>query len=330
MSAVDARSEPEPPASIEGAAAQDAAAAHDAPGLTRDGAAKARDGAAKAAGATDAATQPILEGRSISKRFPGVIALEGVSIGLLPGEVHGLIGENGAGKSTLLKILSGIYGADEGEILFEGERVRFSLPADAVKLGIEVIPQELSLALNLSVAENIMMGIHPSQVGRVRWHAVNRQAREVARSVHLEVDVRRKAETLSPAEQRLVMIARALARRARVMIMDEPTVSLTETEVEALKAVVRRLKDDGVTVVYVSHRLDEVLELTDRVTVMKDARIVAVHPTSKVSKSTLVREIVGHSLAEQFPERVEPISQEPLLKVRNLSGGRVQGISFDL
>lgn len=284
-----------------------------------------------AAGAGDRpAPGPILEGRSLAKRFPGVVALDDVSVTFMSGEVHGLVGENGAGKSTLLKVLSGIYGQDGGEVFFDGRPVRFAVPADAVKLGIEVIPQELSLAPGLSVAENIMMGIPPSHLGRVRWRAMNRRAREVALTVHLEVDVRSKADTLSPAQQRLVMIARALARNARVVIMDEPTVALAEAEVDALKAVVRRLKSDGVTIIYVSHRLEEILELTDRVTVMKDGHWVGTHPTGAVDKDTLVREIVGRSLGQQFPDRVLPSSDESLLSVRHLSGGRVRDISFDL
>ncbi len=290
----------------------------------------AQEGQTSASRSKDAAAT-ILEGRSLSKVFPGVIALDDVSIAFKAGEVHGLVGENGAGKSTLLKVLSGIYGHDRGEILFEGQPRRFSVPADAVKLGIDVIPQELSLALGLSAAENIMMGIQPaSRTGRVQWRSVNRQARAVAETVRLDADVRRKAETLSPAQQRLVMIARALARKARVLIMDEPTVALTETEVEALKAVVRDLKRSGVTVIYVSHRLDEILELTDRVTVMKDGKWVGTHPTSAVDKAMLVEQIVGRRLGEQFPERTAPRADAPLLRVRDLCGGRVRDVSFDL
>jgi ribose transport system ATP-binding protein len=293
----------------------------------RSGAQESRTSASRSGDA--AAT--ILEGRSLSKVFPGVIALDDVSIAFRAGEVHGLVGENGAGKSTLLKVLSGIYGHDSGEILFDGQPRRFSVPADAVKLGIDVIPQELSLALGLSAAENIMMGIQPaSRTGRVQWRSVNRQAREVAETVRLDADVRRKAETLSPAQQRLVMIARALARKARVLIMDEPTVALTETEVDALKAVVRDLKRSGVTVIYVSHRLDEILELTDRVTVMKDGKWVGTNPTSAVDKGMLVEQIVGRRLGEQFPERAAPRTDAPLLRVRDLCGGRVRDVSFDL
>jgi len=273
---------------------------------------------------------PLLEVRGVNKGFPGVTALSDVSVDFARGEVHGLVGENGAGKSTLLKILSGIYIPDSGEIIWDGEQVSFRVPPDAVKLGIELIPQELSLAPGLSAAENIMMGSIPSRLGRVRWREMEAQAKRVAATVHLGIDLRRKAATLSAAEQRLVMIARALARRSRLIIMDEPTVSLTATEVEALKAVVLRLRGEGVTVIYVSHRLDEVLELTDRVTVMKDSRIVATEPTAAVTKRVLIEQIIGRSYGEQFPERRALAEAPPVLRVRNLSGGIVQGVSFEL
>jgi ABC-type sugar transport system ATPase subunit len=278
----------------------------------------------------DQAPNILLEARHLSKGFPGVIALDDVSFALETGEVHGLVGENGAGKSTLLKILSGIYTPDGGEIRFAGEPVTFKVPPDAVKLGIEVIPQELSLADGLSAAENIMMGNFPSTAGRVRWREVNRQAKVVAESLELNIDVRRKAATLSPAERRMVMIARALARKARVMIMDEPSVSLTETEVNALKAIVRRLKRDGVTVVSVSHRLDEIFDLCERVTVMKDGRVVGTSPTAEVSREALIKQIIGHSLAEQFPEIAPVGAGDPMLKVTDLAGGFVRGVSFEL
>jgi ribose transport system ATP-binding protein len=285
-----------------------------------------------AGGAADAPepVTPLLEARGLSKRFPGVVALDDVSVSVRAGEVHGLVGENGAGKSTLLKIVSGVYSIDDGELLWKGEPVVFKGPPEAVKRGIELIPQELDLAFGLTAAENIMMGIYPSQLGRVRWREVNRKAREIASTVHLEADLRRKCGTLSPAEQRLVMIARALARNASLVIMDEPTVALSEVEVDALKTVVRELRKNGVTVIYVSHRLDEVLELTDRVTVMKDGRVMSTEETADVTKPRLIEQIIGRAYGEQFPDRREPASADPLLSVRKISRGFVRDISFDL
>lgn len=272
----------------------------------------------------------MLEARRLGKRFPGVVALDDVSVEIRAGEVHGLVGENGAGKSTFLKIASGLYAPDDGELLWKGEEVSFKAPPDAVKLGIELIPQELELAFNLSAAENIMMGHYESTLGRVRWREINRQAREIAASINLTADVRRKCATLSPAEQRLVMIARALARNANLLVMDEPTVSLAEVEVEALKNIVRDLRSKGVTVIYVSHRLDEVLELTDRVTVMKDGRVISTNPTASMTKTILIERIIGRPYREQFPVRQEPRSDKPVVRARNLSGGFVRDVSFDL
>jgi ribose transport system ATP-binding protein len=275
--------------------------------------------------------QPVLlEVRGVSKGFPGVVALERASINVRAGEVHGLVGENGAGKSTLLKVITGIYSADEGEILWDGEATGIKGPTDSVKLGIELIPQELSLAPGLSCAENIMMGIYPARVGRVRWRELNRRAKEVASSIHLQADLRRPAASLPPAEQRLVMIARALAREARLVIMDEPTVSLSEVEVNALKSVVRKLRQNGVAVIYVSHRLEEILELTDRVTVMKDGQVISTNDTATVDKKTLIERIIGRSYGDVFPDSVPPTLGEPVLRVRNLSGGRVRDVSFEL
>jgi ribose transport system ATP-binding protein len=174
------------------------------------------------------------------------------------------------------------------------------------------------------------MGIYPARMGRVRWRDVNRLAREVADSIHFTADVRRPAASLPAAEQRLVMIARALARKARLVIMDEPTVSLSEVEVEALKEVVRKLRADGVSVIYVSHRLDEVLELTDSVTVMKDGNVISTGPTAGMTKQSLIEQIIGRSYGDVFPDTKAPLSAEPVLRVSNLSGGRVRDINFEL
>jgi ribose transport system ATP-binding protein len=240
------------------------------------------------------------------------------------------VGENGAGKSTLIKVLGGIYHPDAGEVLWHGETVRHASPAHAIQLGIEVIPQELSLAPRLSSAENMLIANYPSQLGRVRWRTLLSRAREIADRLELDVDLRRPVGELSAAHQRLVMIGRALARDARLLIMDEPTVSLAQDEVDALLAVIRELRAHGVTFLYVSHRLDEIVELTDRVTVMKDARVATTLPTSGLGKRRMMELIVGRPLGEYFPHQGEPEGGSPLLSVRNLGRGRVRGVSFDL
>jgi ABC-type sugar transport system ATPase subunit len=273
---------------------------------------------------------PLLAATGVTKRFPGVVALDDVSLEVQAGEVHGLIGENGAGKSTLLKIVSGIYSADAGEFRVDGERVSLASPAEAARHGIEVIPQELVLAPVMSVAENILLGQYPSRGGRVRWREVRRRAEEIAARVGLRADVSTPVGELSVAGQRLTLIGRALAREARLLIMDEPTVALSEVEVEALMDVVRGLRADGVTIVYVSHRLDEVLALCDRVTVMKDGRWVATVGVSGVTKQRLVSLIVGRDLDTIYPDRSPRRDRDVRLRVRGLSGPRVRGIDFDL
>jgi ribose transport system ATP-binding protein len=272
----------------------------------------------------------LLETRGVVKTFPGVRALDRVSVQVREGEILGLVGENGAGKSTLVKVISGLYQPDAGEIFFRGERISHQSPAHAVKLGIEVVPQELSLATALSAAENMFIGNYPARATRVRWREVYRAARVMGDRLGLHADLRRPAGSLSPAHQRLVMIGRALARDVKLLIMDEPTVSLPEEEVDLLLGVIRKLRDEGVTVIYVSHRLEEVLALTDRTTVMKDARVVGTHPTATLDKPQLMSLIVGRALSEIYPEHGRPLSERPLLRVRGLSGGKVRGISFDL
>jgi ribose transport system ATP-binding protein len=275
-------------------------------------------------------TDEIIALRGINKRFPGVLALDDVSLAIRRGEVHGMVGENGAGKSTLLKIVAGLYSADQGEVVVDGEPVELSSPADALALGIEVIPQELVLAPELSVAENILLGEFPSTFGRIRWGAVHERARAITERLGLKADVETPAGQLSVAGQRLTLIARALARDARLLIMDEPSVALSETELTVLFDVVRSLRRDGVTVVYVSHRLDEVLELSDRVTVMKDGRLVGTEDVGAVDKQKLVSMIVGRDLDDVYPDRAEGARREVVMSVRGLSGDRVQDISFDL
>ncbi len=284
--------------------------------------------AGDANGAASAA--PLLEGRNLVKLFPGVRALDDVSFDVRRGEILGLVGENGAGKSTLMKIVGGLYQPDGGELVWAGERLSHLTPVSAVSRGIEVVPQELSLAPALSAAENMFFGHYPSTGGRVRWRELRRQARALAERLGLTADLRRPAGSLSPAEQRLVMIARALVHDVRLLILDEPTVSLPEEEVDRLLGVIRTLRDGGVSVIYVSHRLEEIIDLTDRVTVMKDARVVATLPTRELDKRAMMGLIVGRAIEEIFPAHGEAISDRPLLRVRGLSRRFVRDVSFDL
>ena len=223
------------------------------------------------------------------KSFPGVVALDDVSIDVRRGEILGLVGENGAGKSTLTKIIAGQYQPDAGALVWDGEIVSHPSPAHAVRLGIEMVPQELSLAPGPDGRREHVHRPLPRarSAGCAGAPCFARPSRSVSVSGSPS-DLRKPAGTLSPADQRLVMIGRALVRDVRLLIMDEPTASLPEDEVELLLGVLKKLREDGVTIIYISHRLEEILALTDRTTVMKDSRVVATQPTAILDKHELM------------------------------------------
>ena len=246
---------------------------------------------------------PILRMSGISKQFPGVKALDGVGFRLLPGEVHALMGENGAGKSTLIKVLTGVYDIDAGEIELGGRRVRFSGPQAAQRAGISTVYQEVNLCGNLSVAENIFIGREPRRWGRIRWKAVRRGAAELLGRFELDLDVAASLSSYSPAIQQMVAIARAVDVEARVLVLDEPTSSLDSGEVDRLFRVMRRLKDQGIAIVFVSHFLDQVYEIADRMTILRNGRLVGEYPTAGLPKVELVAKMIGRELAEL--ERLE-------------------------
>lgn len=215
--------------------------------------------------------EPILRMEGIVKRFPGVRALNGVDFHVAAGEVHALMGENGAGKSTLIKILTGAYHRDGGEVHWQGRQVRFDTPQEAQAAGISTIYQEVNLVPYLSVSENIFLGREPkNRLGLLRWSEMHREARELLAGFGIEVDVTVPLHTLGLATQQMVAIARAVSVSARLVVMDEPTSSLDEHEVQRLFGVVRNLKEQGVAVVFISHRLDEIYSLCDRVTILRD------------------------------------------------------------
>ena len=246
--------------------------------------------------------QPALELRAISKSFPGVRALRGVSFDVHPGEVHALLGENGAGKSTLIKILSGVHPPDEGEIYLRGERVHFADPGQAQARGIATIYQEFSLYPELTVAENIFTGHPPRWLGGLAldWR---RTAREAARLLETldagDIDVRARVGSLSVGNRQRVEIAKALSRQAQVLILDEPTAVLTQHDAERLLDVVRRLRDQGVAIIYISHRLDEIFALSSRITVLRDGQWIATQPTAETNENALIRQMVGRALQQE-------------------------------
>ncbi|WP_235718398.1 sugar ABC transporter ATP-binding protein [Mycolicibacterium goodii] len=245
---------------------------------------------------TATAVQPVVEMRGISIEFPGVKALDGVDFRLLPGEVHALMGENGAGKSTLIKALTGVYDIDAGTIVVDGTPCTFTGPRQAQDAGISTVYQEVNLCPNLTVAENILLGREPRRWGRIDHRTLNRRARELLAELELDVDPRSQLGSHPIAIQQLVAIARATAVRAQVLILDEPTSSLDAREVGELFRVIRRLRDAGTAILFVSHFLDQVYAISDRMTVLRNGALVGEYPTAELPKSELVAAMLGRQL----------------------------------
>lgn len=274
---------------------------------------------------------PLLEMRNISKQFPGVKALDHVSFDLKQGEVHALVGENGAGKSTLMKILSGAYFADEGELYINGGVITPEGPRAMIDHGIGVIYQELNLIPHLSVAENVFLGREPmTNAGTIDWKTLRSDFTELLRPFDVSIEPTKLAGSIGPAYQQVVEIVKALSLNARVLVMDEPTAPLTGREVDSLLATVKRLRDSGVGIVYISHRLEEIWEIADRVTVLRDGTHVTTKPIQELTIGSVIQYMVGRDLAEKFPKSEAKIGTE-LLRVQGLSkAGVCNDISFSL
>jgi ABC-type sugar transport system ATPase subunit len=264
--------------------------------------------------------QPLLELSHVTKTFPGVKALNDVQFEMRPGEVHALLGENGAGKSTLIKIISGVYRPDAGELRFDDKPVQFNNPREAQTLGIATIYQELSLYPELSVAENIFMGHAPrNRLGMVDWRAMRTEAAAILESLDIrEMDVNRKIGTMTVGNRQRVEIAKALSQNARILIMDEPTAALTEADVEQLFRIVRLLRERGVGIVYISHRMEEVFLLADRVTVLRDGQYIDTKEVAATNSGELISMMVGRTIDNLFP-KLEAAIGDPVLEVRNLT-----------
>ena len=275
---------------------------------------------------------PIVELAGVDKRFPGVHALKNVSFELQPGEVHALMGENGAGKSTLMKILSGIYQRDGGEIRVNGEPVEIDGPRAAQALGIGIIHQELSLMNDLTVAQNIFIGREPRRsFGRLDEPALNRRAAEIFASMNLHLDPRTPVERLTIAKQQMVEIAKALSFRSRVLIMDEPTAALNDAEIAELFVIIRRLKAEGVGIIYISHKMDELKRIADRVTVMRDGEHVGTVSAGDTPVSKIIAMMVGRALTEEAVRVPDLAATEVALEVKGLSRGReIRDVSFSV
>ncbi|WP_236029855.1 sugar ABC transporter ATP-binding protein [Paractinoplanes lichenicola] len=270
----------------------------------------------------------------IRKVFPGVVALDGVDFRLLPGEIHALMGENGAGKSTLIKVLTGVYDIDGGQIELAGEQVRFTGPLQAQQAGISTVYQEVNLCPNLSVAENIFIGREPRRFGRIHWSEMRKRAHTSLARLDLDIDVSAQLDSYSLAIQQMVAIARATdVGNTKVLILDEPTSSLDASEVEQLFAVMRRLKDENVAILFVSHFLDQVYEIADRMTVLRNGRLIGEYRTAELPQMQLVSKMIGKDLEalEQIEEhaREAPRQETKIIEAKGL--GRTGSIApFDL
>jgi ABC-type sugar transport system ATPase subunit len=267
--------------------------------------------------------------RNVSKEFPGVVAVDGVDLEILPGEVHALAGENGAGKSTLMKLLSQVERPTEGEVEISGEPVAFRGPGYAQSLGVAMVYQEFALAPHLSVAENLFLGHEPARGGFINRGAEKEKAVELLGRVGLEINPDRLVSSLTVAQQQRVEIAKALAIDAKVVIMDEPTATLAEKEIEELFGVIRDLASRGIAILYISHKLDEIFRISDRVTVMRDGKIVATMPTRELDEDRLVRLMVGREVGNLYPKPEAEIG-EVLLRVEGITRGNfLQDCSFE-
>jgi ribose transport system ATP-binding protein len=269
--------------------------------------------------------------RQIRKTFPGVVALDNVDFELRRGEVHILLGENGAGKSTLMKILSGAYQKSAGQIIFDGAEVEIRNPKHAQSLGISTVYQEFNLIPHLPIADNIFLGREPIRfAGMLDRRAILKEAKSALGGLGVTLDPRRLVKNLRVAEQQMVEVAKALSLDARILIMDEPTAALTEHEIKELFATIRRLKEKGVAIVYISHRMEELFEIGDRVTVLRDGRSVGTYDVGEMSKSELIRLMVNRELTELFPKEHASRGSE-VLRVESLSTrSGLKDISFSL
>ena len=264
------------------------------------------------------AAPPAVRFDNVTKRFPGVVALDHVSFDIAAGSCHALCGENGAGKSTLGKLLAGIHAPDEGRVLLDGNPVRLDSPTQALAAGVAMVHQELSFCENLSVAENLCLGNLPSTRGFVSRREMRKRAEGLLAPIDVTLDVTRTVASLTIGQQQMLQIASAIGQGARLIVFDEPTSSLSQHEAERLFTIIRRLKERGVTCIYVSHRMEEIFLLCDTITVLRDGRHVATRPTAEINNAVLVEMMIGRPLAEYFPSHISAVPGQEALKVSAL------------
>ena len=272
----------------------------------------------------------VIKMEHISKSFSGVKVLDDVNFFLKPGEVHALMGENGAGKSTLVKILSGIYAADAGTITMNGSEIQVHSVHDAMGQGIALIHQEICVVPEMTVAENMYLGNMPQKYGFVKKAERLERAKKVWDELKLDIDINAKLKDLNIAQQQMVEIATALTRDIKVLIMDEPTSSLSNREIEALFEQIRRIRDKGTSIIYISHRMEETFRICDSITVLRDGKFAGSSAVKDIDEEGIIRMMVGRELDEKFHTSYRPAGGEPVLQVRGLTTDVVEDISFDL
>lgn len=271
----------------------------------------------------------ILTLKNITKEFPGVKALDDVTINIERGTIHGLVGENGAGKSTLIKILAGIYQPNKGEIILDGKPCRFNSPIEARRAGISVVHQEIKLAEPLSVAENMFLGNVQLKNGLVDWKGMRRRAREIVEDLGMDIDINAQVSSLTVAKKQIVEIMHAINNNSRILIMDEPSAVLTDRELEVMFRIVKQLRDKGITIIYISHRLDEIFGLCSNVSVLRDGCHIDTIPVASVDRQGLINMMVGREMGQEYPKEVGNVGGT-ILEVKNLSRGILQDISFEV
>lgn len=269
---------------------------------------------------------PILVIENVCKEFPGVKALDRVSMTIPKGTVYGLVGENGAGKSTLMKILSGVYKKDSGKVIFDGEVIENTTPIQALRKGLSIIYQEFNLVNSMSVGENIFLGRFKENKGMKETH---RKARKLLDSIGSKIDTYIKVEELSASEMQMVEIAKALSFESKLIIMDEPSSSLTSEELKQLGEIIKDLRSKGISIIYISHKLDEIFEYCNIVTIMRDGQVIDTKPVEKLTRAEMIAKMVGRDMANEYPALPDTVG-EPLLEVKNLNTHKLHNIGFTL
>lgn len=269
---------------------------------------------------------PILVIENVCKEFPGVKALDRVSMTIPKGTVYGLVGENGAGKSTLMKILSGVYKKDSGKVIFDGEVIENTTPIQALRKGLSIIYQEFNLVNSMSVGENIFLGRFKENKGMKETH---RKARKLLDSIGSKIDTYIKVEELSASEMQMVEIAKALSFESKLIIMDEPSSSLTSEELKRLGEIIKDLRSKGISIIYISHKLDEIFEYCNIVTIMRDGQVIDTKPVEKLTRAAMIAKMVGRDMANEYPALPDTVC-EPLLEVKNLNTHKLHNIGFTL